>query len=87
MTFMEILVHVIDTQGIVAALLLISIWHNHMTSGKLLAKNCELNAFIMKCLERELAEEHTVPQVALGYLRGNPAKSMVMDCNRQTKSE
>ena len=49
---------IIETQGIVAFLLLLQMWLNSRERAALLHKNCELNHFIMGCLQRELDEDH-----------------------------
>ena len=49
---------VIESQGVIAGLLILQMWKNRGERRELLAKVCELNRFIMRCLERELDEEH-----------------------------
>jgi len=49
---------VIETQGIVAFLLLVMIVQNYIERKAMLKKNCELTSFIMECLRKELNEEH-----------------------------
>lgn len=49
---------VIENQGIIAGLLILQMWKNRGERRELLAKVCELNRFIMRCLERELEVEH-----------------------------
>ena len=51
---------IIETQGIVAFLLLLQMWLNSRERAALLHKNCELNHFIMSCLQKELDEDHMV---------------------------
>lgn len=56
---------VIQDQGMVAFLLLVLIWQlrammhdqNDLTK-EILKKNCEMNKFLMTCLEREINEDH-----------------------------
>jgi hypothetical protein len=48
---------VIEQQGIIAGLLLVQMWKNSIERRELLAKNCELNRFIMSCFERKLIED------------------------------
>jgi len=65
---------IIEQQGIVASLLLLQMWFNSRERAALLNKNCELNRFIMSCLQRELDEDHktkdtvqTEPQTQEGH--------------------
>ena len=48
----------VESQGLVATMLAFLIWQNSREKTQLLHKICELNHFIMKCLENELNEEH-----------------------------
>ena len=58
MDYIEMVYKVIESQGIVAGMLLIKMWQSSRLNSKLIAKNCELQRFIMQCLSRELDEEH-----------------------------
>ena len=58
MEFTDMIYRTIETQGIVAALLVIKMWQSSKLNAALISKNCELQRFIMKCLARELDEEH-----------------------------
>ena len=58
MDYIEMVYRVVESQGIVAGLLLIKMWQSSRLNSKLIAKNCELQRFIMECLSRELDEEH-----------------------------
>ena len=58
MEFTDMVYRVIESQGIVATLLLIKMWQSSRLNAALIAKNCELQRFIMKCLSKELDEEH-----------------------------
>ena len=58
MDYIEMVYKVIEQQGIIAGLLLIKMWQSSRLNSKLIAKNCELQRFIMQCLSRELSEEH-----------------------------
>ena len=58
MDYIEMVYRVVESQGIVAGLLLIKMWQSARLNSKLIAKNCELQRFIMQCLSRELDEEH-----------------------------
>lgn len=60
MDYIEMVYRVVESQGIVAGLLLIKMWQSSRLNSKLIAKNCELQRFIMECLSRELDEEHKV---------------------------
>ena len=60
MDYIEMVYRIVESQGIVAGLLLIKMWQSSMLNSKLIAKNCELQRFIMECLSRELDEEHKV---------------------------
>ena len=58
MEFTDMVYRTIETQGIVSALLVIKMWQSSKLNAALISKNCELQRFIMKCLARELDEEH-----------------------------
>ena len=58
MNYIEMVYKIIEQQGIIAGLLLIKMWQSSRLNSKLIAKNCELQRFIMQCLTRELDEEH-----------------------------
>jgi hypothetical protein len=58
MTLIDLFVKILEQQGIVALLLFIMMQQNTKMQQKLLEKNCDLNKFIMRCLERELEEDH-----------------------------
>ena len=58
MEFTDMVYRTIEQQGIVAALLLIKMWQSSRLNAALISKNCELQRFIMKCLSKELDEEH-----------------------------
>ena len=60
MDYIEMVYKVIEQQGIVAGLLLVKMWQSSRLNSKLIAKNCELQRFIMQCLSKELDEEHKV---------------------------
>jgi len=45
---------IIESQGLIAGLLVYLIIQNELEKRAMLAKICELNHFIMKCLDREL---------------------------------
>ena len=60
MDYIDMVYNVIEQQGIIAGLLLIKMWQSARLNSKLIAKNCELQRFIMQCLSRELDEEHKV---------------------------
>ena len=49
---------IVESQGLVAVMLAWMIIQNSRERAALLHKNCELSAFIMKCLDRELGEDH-----------------------------
>ena len=58
MDFLDMLYRTIETQGVVAAILLLKMWQSSKLNAKLISKNCELQRFIMKCLAKELDEDH-----------------------------
>lgn len=64
MDILEMAWKIVESQGVIALILLISMWQQSMMNGKLLQKNCELNRFIMKCLEKELDEDHIPSNVS-----------------------
>ena len=55
----------VESQGLVATMLAFLIWQNSREKTQLLHKICELNHFIMKCLENELNEDHPVLNVVV----------------------
>ena len=61
---------IIETQGIVAFLLLLQMWLSSRERAALLHKNCELNRFIMNCLSKELDEDR---------VRHNPSTACLSD--------
>ena len=58
MDFFDAVYGVIETQGVVAAILLLKMWQDSKLNANLISKNCELQRFIMKCLAKELDEDH-----------------------------
>lgn len=54
----DVLLKVIEQQGIVAALLLIMICQQWEMSNKLLGKICTLETFIMECYKNELIKDN-----------------------------
>ena len=63
-TTLDPLWRVIETQGIVAGLLLIQMLQNCYERKALLKKNCELNHFIMRILERKIDEDSPLSKPA-----------------------
>ena len=59
MDTLDFLWKVIESQGLVATMLACLIYQNDKEKERLLGKICELNHFIMECLQRELHEDHT----------------------------
>lgn len=57
MDLLELVWRVIETQGIIAGLLLIQMIQNCYERKALLRKNCELNHFMMRMLERKIDED------------------------------
>ena len=51
---------IIENQGIVAGVLLIKMWQSSKFTAQLLRKNCEMNKFLMQCLQREIDEDHNM---------------------------
>lgn len=51
--------NVIESQGLVACMFAYMIIQQKNMLNKILTKNCELNHFIMRCLDRELVEDLT----------------------------
>ena len=60
------LVRVIETQGIVAGLLLIMMVQNCIERKALMAKNCELNHFLMKLLQQKIDEDSPISHSSPG---------------------
>ena len=60
------LIRVIETQGIVAGLLLIMMVQNCIERKALMAKNCELNHFLMKLLQQKIDEDSIVSRSSPG---------------------
>lgn len=60
------LIRVIETQGIVAGLLLIMMVQNCIERKALMAKNCELNHFLMKLLQQKIDEDSPVSHSSPG---------------------
>ena len=58
MDTLDFLWKVIESQGLVATMLAYLIYQNDKEKERLLGKICELNHFIMECLQRELDEDH-----------------------------
>ena len=58
MDTLDFLWKVIESQGLVATMLAYLIYQNNKEKSQLLSKICELNHFIMNCLQRELDEDH-----------------------------
>ena len=58
MDTLDFLWKVIESQGLVATMLAYLIYQNGKEKERLLGKICELNHFIMECLQRELDEDH-----------------------------
>jgi hypothetical protein len=65
MTPIEMIYQIMTDQGVVAGLLIIlifelkSMMHDQTTlTREILKKNCEMNRFLMTCLEREINEDH-----------------------------
>jgi len=65
MDYIDMVYKVIEQQGIIAGLLLIKMWQSSRLNSKLIAKNCELQRFIMQCLSKELDEDHPVLNVVV----------------------
>lgn len=70
----EASLRIIEQQGVVAFLLILQRFYDSRERAALLNKNCELNHFIMQCLQRELDEDHktkdtvqTEPQTQEGH--------------------
>ena len=59
----EASLRIIEHQGIVAFLLILQMLYNSRERAALLNKNCELNHFIMQCLQRELDEDHKAQEL------------------------
>ena len=57
MDTLEFVWKVIESQGLVATMLAYLIYQNGKEKGQLLHKICELNHFIMACLQKELDED------------------------------
>jgi hypothetical protein len=57
MDLIDASIRIIENQGIVAFLLIMTIIQSYETKRALLKKNCELTAFIMECLKSELMED------------------------------
>ena len=60
MDTLDFMWRVIESQGLVATMLAYLIYQNGKEKGQLLHKICELNHFIMACLQKELDEDHNV---------------------------
>lgn len=60
------LIRVIETQGIVAGLLLIMMVQNCIERKALMAKNCELNHFLMKLLQQKIDEDSSLSRSSPG---------------------
>lgn len=58
---------VIEQQGIIAGLLILQMYKNSTERRELLAKNCELNRFIMGCLKQKLDEDSPLSGPFPGY--------------------
>ena len=65
MDTLDFLWKVIESQGLVATMLAYLIYQNDKEKERLLGKICELNHFIMECLQRELDEDHPVLNVVV----------------------
>lgn len=65
------LVRVIETQGIVAGLLLIMMVQNCYERKALLKKNCELNHFMMSLLQQKIDEDSQVSHSSPGCPRSS----------------
>lgn len=71
---LDFLWKLIESQGLVATMLAYLIYQNNKEKSQLLSKICELNHFIMACLQKELDEDHktkdtvqTEPQTQEGH--------------------
>lgn len=58
MNLFDAIYGIIQTQGVVAGILLLKMWQDSKLNANLISKNCELQRFIMKCLAKELDEDH-----------------------------
>ena len=65
MDTLDFMWRVIESQGLVATMLAYLIYQNGKEKGQLLHKICELNHFIMACLQKELDEDHPVLNVVV----------------------
>ena len=65
MDTLDFMWRVIESQGLVATMLAYLIYQNGKEKGQLLHKICELNHFIMACLQKELDEDHEVMNVVV----------------------
>lgn len=63
-----------EQQGILALILLLMMYQNAKERSAILHKNCELNHFIMKCLQQKIDEDslhhNACPGSASGYQNG-----------------
>ena len=67
---------VIETQGIVAGLLLIQMLQNCYERKALLHKNCELNHFIMKILEQKINEDSPLSKPVSAYPKSSNSNDL-----------
>lgn len=58
MDIFEFSKYVIETQGLIGFLVLVSIWQNNRMSGALLAKNCKMEDFLQQCIKRDWEVDH-----------------------------
>lgn len=61
---------IIESQGLIAGLLVYLIIQNELEKRAMLAKICELNHFIMKCLDRELLVRSSAEDGVVGGRSG-----------------
>lgn len=54
----DVLLRIVEQQGIVAALLLIMIWQQCDMNSRLLNKICSLEDFIMECYKNEMIKDN-----------------------------
>lgn len=67
---------IIQTQGIVAFLLLLQMWLSSRERAALLHKNCELNRFIMKILEQKINEDSPLSKSVSAYPKSSNSNDL-----------
>lgn len=66
MTLLDLMLKVLEQQGIVALILFISMLQQNSIKKQLLNKNCEMVHYMMKCLDREFERDHVVRESSPG---------------------